>query len=36
VEEIVDIVVRFERVDRPKSRIIHDGKIHVRWDAPSS
>lgn len=27
VKEIVDIVVRFERLDRPKSRIIHDGRI---------
>ena len=27
VEEIVDIVVKFERLDRPKSRIVHDGKI---------
>ena len=27
VKEIVDIIVRFERLDRPKSRIIHDGRI---------
>lgn len=27
VEEIVDILVRFERLDRPKSRMIHDGRI---------
>ena len=27
IEELVDIIVRFERLDRPKSSIINDGRI---------
>jgi hypothetical protein len=27
LEEIVDIIVRFERLDRPKGRILNDGRI---------